>query len=168
MWHWHYEKMKQFQEEVKGLPASQGRAIQIIKWLSLPNSCFIEKIDKSLYSLDEREVLEFLTKHYSKIAFTGFPLVTEDMAFRPDLTEHFFGSRCNSYEFLVVKVDQDLNLLVRRKCDSIVLTIRFQEAVRRAIYSGTISADYRCWLMIKVFKHFTFEDIDFENSVFDQ
>ena len=162
MTHWYYEKMKEFQEETKNLPASEGRAAQIVKWLSRPNSCFIEQIHKSLYSLDEAEALEFLTKHYSKIAFVGFPLISEDMGFRRELTNDIFGSRCNSYEFMIIHLDADYNLMVRRKCDSITLTAKFQEPLRRAICSGTYSPDYRCWLMIKAFKCFTFEDINFD------
>ena len=33
---WYYQKMQQFQKDVEELPSSEGRALQIVKWLSLP------------------------------------------------------------------------------------------------------------------------------------
>ena len=100
---------------------------------------FYRKIPKSLNELSEHEALEFLTKHYKKIAPYGYPLVTEDMALQKELTAEYFGSRCRQYEFILIKLDQDRNLIVRRKRDGLALTTKFQEPVRRTSSSGTVA-----------------------------
>ena len=84
------------------------------------------------------------------------------MALQKELTEELFGSRCRQYEFILIKLDQDRNLIVRRKRDGLALTTKFQEPVRRTLSSGTYSPEYRCYIMIRVFKYFTFEDLSYE------
>lgn len=159
---WVFSKMRQFQQEVKGLPATEGRKLQIIKWLTIPRNLFVARINKSLYSIDEAEYLEYLTENYSKLAGIGRPIITEDLEIYRDLTFSIFGCRCNSYEFLVIHVDGSNNLFIRRKKDSTAIVCNRHWYVKAALLSGTFSPDYRCFIMINVFKHFVFEDVSAE------
>lgn len=148
-------------QSVKGLSATEGRITQLINWYSKGHQSFLEHLDRPLSSLPENIIFKLLTSNYLKLSGCTYPQYTEDFKIEKELTHRIFGKNCHHYEFLIVHIDFFKNIIVRRKRDGLTFIGNLHWWLQRIIESGTYSPDYRCFLLIRVFKFFVFDDIPY-------
>lgn len=153
-----YQRVTKLRAEFSGLAPSEGRKMQIVTWFSGYRQSFLDVMKTSLQNLSEAEIFQYLLKNYAKLSGVEKPIITEDFHVDIHSTLSLFGCRCNSYEFLLVRLDRFDNLFVRRKKDGVLLVANFHWWIRR-ILSGTHSADYRAFILISVFKYFVYDDM---------